>query len=150
MGYNLAVAILPDSTLDDLGATGAVTSFDEAYHAMPGTLSAAQIGQHVVIADPMFGEAAKMLVDGSRQLYIVILGSTVDQYVVQAVGPIERLRVVLQDEVVEDEGEPLPAEAALAEAEWPEDGHILVIERLLGASFAEVLSAEFRLLAQSF
>jgi hypothetical protein len=147
MAYNFALAILPDSTLEEFEAMDGGLSFDEATRAMPGELHAALVGPHVVIVDPMYGEAVKMLVDNKREHYLVILGGTADQYVIQAIGPTERLRVLSAGEVVEDEGEPLPAEVVLTEAEWPEDAHLLVIERLLGTSFTEVMNADFHPLA---
>ena len=148
MAYNVALGVLPHRTLESVGAAGPATTFEEATSAMAVALSAAQVGPHVVFADPLFGEAAKTVV-GDAQLYLVILGGTADQYVVQAIGPQERLRVQFAGELVEDSGDPLDAEAALAETDDAEDAHIAVLERLVGASFAEVQRAGFHALEQA-
>jgi len=62
----VALGILPHRTLESVGAAGPATSFEEATSAM----AAAQVGPHVVLADPLFGEAAKTVV-GDAQLYLV-------------------------------------------------------------------------------
>lgn len=148
MACNIALGILPHRTLESVGASGPASSFDDATGMTAETLAGAQVGPHVVLADPMFGEMAKV-VAGDAQLYVVILGGTADQYVVQALGPRERLRVQFAGELVEDSGAPLDAEAALAEEGDAEDGHIAVLERLLGASFADIQNAEFHAVGQA-
>jgi hypothetical protein len=148
MAYDIALAVLPHRTLESVGASGPASSFVEAASTTAEALSAAQVGPHVVFADPMFGEMAKAVVGGA-QIFLVILGGTADQYVIQALGPLERLRVQLAGELVEDTGVPLGAEAALTEDGDAEDAHIAVLERLAGASFAEIQNAEFHAVIQA-
>jgi len=148
MAYDIALGVLLHRTLESVAATGPSSSFLVATGMTAEALTAAQVGPHVVLADPMFGETAKV-VAGDAQLFLVILGGTADQYVIQALGPQERLRVQLAGELIEDTGAPLEAEAALTEDDDAEDGHIAVIERLAGASFAEIQNAEFLAVDQS-
>ncbi|WP_203135934.1 hypothetical protein [Microbacterium sp. JZ31] len=149
MGYNITIGVLPGTSVDALPLAADVLSFDEA-SSFGSPSAAAQVGEHAVVVDTDFGEVTKQLAGAlGSTAYIVMFGSTADMYVLQTVGAAERLRVEAAGEVVENKGDPLPAEAALASADFPEDRHLALLEALLGEPFEAIWQAGFRPLAVS-
>lgn len=143
MSWNISFSVLPDTDLAALNPEGPALSFDTATDAYQ--LVGAQVGDRVMIIDPFYGTAARIVAQHvGAQLYTVSLGGASDTYAIEALGPVSRLRVLSDGEVVEDQGDPLPAESALAGHEDDEDAHFAVLETLLGAPFAVFQQAEFR------
>ncbi len=142
MSWNVSLTVLIEADLAGLDPQGPRMSFDEAAAAF--ALVGAQVGPHVVLIDPFYGPTAQQAAESiGAQRYTVGLGGTADTYAIEAEGPISRLRVVIEGEVTEDRGAPLPAEAALAGHALPEDAHLAVFEALLGAPIAALWGAEF-------
>lgn len=142
MSWNMSLSVLPDTDLAVLGPRGQAMTLDDAASAM--SLGGAQVGAHVVLVDPFYGEAAQAAAAHARvQLYTVSLSGVSDTYAIEARGPVERLRVSSYGEVVEDEGAPLAAEVALEGHEFDEDAHLAVFEALLGHGLSAVMDARF-------
>ena len=145
MGYNTSLAIVHDLNLDEVGVDrSSGLSFDEATSSMNFALVAAQVGPHVVLIDPLYGTEAKPVAERlGRQVYVVSVGSTASTYVIEAEGPVHRVRAISNGELLAHEGEPLAAEAVLAAHEFDEDAHFAVAERLLGSPLSAVHEATF-------
>jgi hypothetical protein len=91
----------------------------------------------------MFGtQVAELAARLGRQAYVVTFSGVADTYVVQAVGPVERLLVHSAGEVLEDEGAPLAEESALVGVDDPEDAHVAVLEALLAVTFDDLWDVE--------
>lgn len=145
MSYNFSLGILPETNLDALPIVDdAPRSFDDAAAGGAFDLVGAQVGPHVVLVDPLYGDGAKSLANGlGRQVYVVSFGGVADTYAIEAAGGLERLRAQTAGELVQDQGAPLAAEAALGGHAFPEDAHVAVFEALLGADLAGVFDASF-------
>ncbi len=143
MSWNISLSVLPDTALTSLAPEGEALSFGEATERF--ALVGAQLGDRVVLIDPFYGTAAQVAAQHvGAQLYTVSLGGTASTYAIEAHGPVSRLRVVSEGEIAEDQGEPLPAESALAGHDFDEeDAHLAVFEALAGAPFATLEEAEF-------
>ena len=74
---------------------------------------------------------------------MIVLGGVASTYVIQADGPVTRLLVHQDSEIVEDEGPPLPAEAALSQEEFLEDAHLAVLAAVMDAPFSRLWEAPF-------
>jgi hypothetical protein len=153
MSFNFALGVVPDATPADLAAARPLSADTVAFDEVsPGTIALAQIGSHVVVLDPAMIELDEILGDWAdrtdRAAYGVIFSGVSDTYVLQAFGPVARLRVLSQGELVEDEGDALAAEAEAdaVGAEFEEDRHIALVEKLLGHDMAAVFDARFSLL----
>lgn len=140
MSYNFSVAVLPDLTLSALGVTEPGTSdFDEVVGTFD--LKAAQVGPHVALLDPLFGVAALAYARrGDHDVVSVTFGGVSSTYVIQT---LHRRRVLSEGDLVEETGDPIPAEAALAGHEFDEDAHVAVVEAVLGTGFDAIFSAQF-------
>jgi hypothetical protein len=145
MSFNMTVAVLRGTTLDEVGVPDPEPlSFDEATSVEESRLTGSQLGPDTVLVDPMFGiQVAELAARLGRQAYVVTFSGVADTYVVQATGPVERLLVHAAGEVTDDEGEPLPEESALVGVDDPEDAHVAVLEALLGVTFDDLWDAEF-------
>ncbi|MGL4744633.1 MAG: hypothetical protein ACRCXL_09655, partial [Dermatophilaceae bacterium] len=76
-----------------------------------------------------------------RQAYRVTIGDTADVYAVEAFGAHRRLLVTADHEVVEDQGDPLAVESAVAGEDDLSDRHLAIVDRLLGARLFDLLEA---------
>jgi hypothetical protein len=145
MSYNLAFAVVRDTTLDEIGILDSTSlSFDEVTSPGIMALTGAQVGPHVLAVDPLFGDLTKGIAPRlGRQVYIVTLSGVADVYALQAFGPVERLLVHTSHEVTENDGEPLAVEGVLDGADDLEDAHLFVLSALLQAPFDALTSADF-------
>ncbi|MGY4644470.1 hypothetical protein [Cellulomonas sp. URHB0016] len=145
MSFNMTVAVLRDTTLDDVGVHDpAPLSFERATSVEESRLTGAQLGPDAILIDPMFGiQVAELAARLGRQAYAVTFSGVTDTYVVQAIGPVERLLVHADREVMNDEGEPLAEESALVGVDDPEDAHVAVLEALLAMPFGDLWKVEF-------
>ena len=142
MSWNMSLSVLPDTDLAVLSLGDQSMTLDDATSTM--TLTGAQVGGHVVLVDPFYGEAARMAArHAGVQVYTVSLSGVSDTYAIEAHGPVERLRVSSYGEVVEESGTPLPAEAALDGHDFDEDAHLAVVEALVGRSLSDVMDTQF-------
>lgn len=132
MSYNMTLAVVRDTVLAEIGIDDHTpTSFDVATGSAETRLMGAQVGRHVVVADAQLGARVVPLATVlGRQVYVVTLSGVSSTYVLEAHGPTTRLLVHAEGEVVEDQGEPLPAEALLAGADDLEDAHLALVTAL--------------------
>jgi len=156
MSFDFGLAIVPDTTVENfIGAASLsreTTPFAE-FHTDGSSVGITQVGAHVVLLDEFYVYPIPLLEEWSERTgnasYLLMFGDTSDVYVFQAFGPEPRAVVRSAGEVTEENGGPLAVEtppAGTAE-EFSSDRHIALFERILGHDFAEVLDAEFRLLA---
>lgn len=146
MSFNITFVVVRDTTLDELGAVDpAPLTFDSVSRTTRDpVLAGTQVGPHVVVVDPSHGVLASTATAGlGRQVYMVVLGGVASTYVIQADGPVTRLLVHQDSEIVEDEGAPLPAESALGQEEFLEDAHLAVLASVMEAPFSTVWEAPF-------
>lgn len=146
MSLTMTVVVVRDTSLDELSVRDRARLTFDAVYSMPDErgFAAAQIGAHVVALDPLHGELASAATEHlARQVYVVTLGGVSSTYVLQAFGPVTRLLVYQDGEVVENEGTPLPAEAALAREEFAEDAHLAVLAELMEAPLSALWAAPF-------
>ena len=147
MGFNATFAVLHDLTVDDLPVTGAALTFDEVSTSVATELTAAQVGDRVLLLDPDFGERAKPLAAArGARIELVVLHSLTDTYIVEAVAPDgepTRRRIEVEGEVVQEFGDPLPAETAAAGADDAEDAHLATLQSLVGVSLEDLMAVRF-------
>lgn len=144
MAFNMTIAVLRDTTLDQIGVVAAEPlGFDAVTSAMEARMTGSQVGHDVVVVDPMAGlQAVEVAQRLGCQAYVVALSGVSDTYVIQATGPVERLLVHQDGQVVQDEGPALPGESALAGERYLEDGHLAVLAAL-GAPISTLWDAPF-------
>lgn len=135
MSFTTTLAVLRDTTLDELGVTDPTPStFDVVSSSRAEQLAGTQVGPHVLAVDPRLGElAVPAAARLGRQVHVVMLGGVSDTYVLQSHGPVERLLVLQDGEVVEDRGERLPAEAVLDGQDDREDAFLALAVALVDA-----------------
>ena len=136
MSWNADLALLVDTRVDELGPTGRTAAFDDIGQREIG---AWQVGANVVLFAPSMAATATVKTYAgrlARQLYLVSLVGTVDTYVIEAIGPIDRLHVLVEDQVADHRGAPLAAERLLGDYESDsETAHFAVFSELAGVDF---------------
>ena len=141
MSFNIALAYLPHTDLTGAGSTlGEQLSFSDATSGLSEGPSAAQFGEHAIIVDP----TAMLLQAPPGNATIVGLFGTSDTYFLQSTTSQPRLLVYSEGEVVEDEGEPLEAEALLERENSMEDGFLAIFQRISGAGWEQLEALEWR------
>lgn len=145
MSYNMSLAVVRDTTLEEIGVTDPTpVPFDVATRSDQTRLLGAQVGPHLVVADDLMGPRVTALgLALGRQVYVVTLSGVSDTYVVEAHGPATRLLVHSYGEVVEDQGAPLPAEEVLAASADPEDAHLNLLVALAETDHRGLWEASF-------
>ncbi|MGY5766494.1 hypothetical protein ACXET9_15000 [Brachybacterium sp. DNPG3] len=146
MSLNVMLGFVPRTAPAALGAVlGAPLDFWEASGLAATGPSAAQVGEHTLLVDrtadvlSLPGLAAGAP-DGT---VLVTIGGTADVFALEVLGTRPRLRVLLERELVQDEGDPLPVETILggggdgADID-PEDAHIALFCALAGIEPAEL------------
>ncbi|MFV0372874.1 hypothetical protein [Microbacterium sp.] len=150
MGVNIALSVIEGTTLAEVGVEDSTPMpFDEAEHSMD--VMGTQVGDRVVLIDSIGGQASKELAEAlGRQVYTVVVSSVSDTYVWEARGGEERLRVLMDGEIAEDQGEPLDVEEVFDEVDGSDDGfvdherqHLELFNRVAGVSLSDLWDVEF-------
>lgn len=150
MSFNTSLAVIRDTTLDELGVVDpAPLTFDVVASSRAEHLAGKQVGPHVLAVDPFLGElVAPAAARLGRQVHVVMLGGVSSTYVLQSHGPVERLLVLQDGEVVEDRGERLPAEAALDGHDHHEDAFLALVTALVEGPASALWEGSYVRLAQ--
>jgi len=150
MSTNVSLAVVRDTTLEEIGVDDPTpTPFDVATGMGEMRLMGAQVGRHVLVADALMGtRVTPLAAQLGRQVYVVTLSGASDTYVLEAHGPVTRLLVHSNGDVVEDRGAPLPVETeVLTGAVDLEDAHLAVVVALVDADQSAVREVSFVALA---
>lgn len=122
MAWNCVLHCVMDCSLDELLAdgwrlAGPMVQAEEAVTGGYDGLAARQVGPHVVLLSTTFLEPdlSEELADGGYEVVTAAFSGVSDIYQWSVDGPdTDRNLVVAEGEVIQDEGEPTPEEAALA------------------------------------
>jgi hypothetical protein len=146
MSFKTCLVVIRDTTLDELPVRDRTAlSFESVSSSAAGvTLAAAQIGPHVVLVDPLYGELVSSVAAArGRQVVLIMLGGVADTYVIEARGPVTRLLVRSAGQVVQDEGRPLAAEEWLDWVDDREGARLAALEAVMEAPFTSLWEAAF-------
>lgn len=133
MSYNHLMAVLPHASVSMFTPAG--PEFDSVYDAISYRAegpSVTQHGPHVLLVDPTLMSLDERVLGRVDGAVAVAVSGVSDTYIIQRFGSAPRLRVESQGELVENQGAPLVAEAALAGEEFSEDAHFAVFAALTG------------------
>lgn len=144
MSFNLTFMMIPDTSLADtpsIRTAPEAVSYEEATSIEMGAPCAVQAGPHTLVVDTTMGlEAPASPKDGTT---VIMVSGVSDTYSIEVHGDMPRYRVESAGEIVEDEGEPHPAESALDEVEFSEDAHIEMFCRIAGITQGELWELEW-------
>ena len=147
MSWNFTLVAIPRTSPDELGATDAAeTSFDEASSSTARCPSAAAVGETTLVVDPTM-TTFELPAEPVPGTVVVEISGVSDTYTFRVLGEAPRFRVVSAGEIVEDEGEPVPAESDLDGDGLTEDAHLELFCRLAGISERDLWDSSWAPLA---